>query len=121
MLAELQQNKFFKNATLTGSKGDILDVGEGADGAFGGIRQFDVIRAAGEGGKAWQWGERGGDSGGAPAGGSGIGADYNASGDPILAAIGGQSLNPVTMGLERLKQLLAGIPGGINGIIGGGQ
>lgn len=123
MMAELKNHPsgFFKNAQLTGSKGDILDVGEQTDPVWGGIRQFDVIRAAGEGGKAWQWGERGGDSGGAAGGGAGIGADYNASGDPILAAINGQSLNPVTMGMDRLKQLLAGIPGGVNGILTGGQ
>ena len=37
---------FFKNATLSGSKGDILDI----DGS-----KVDIIRAAGEGGKAWVW------------------------------------------------------------------
>lgn len=120
MLAELRQNKFFKNASFTGNKGDILDVGDNADEAFKGIRQFDVVRGMGEGGKAWQWGAIGGDSGGnAGGGGAGLGADYNASGDPVLAAINGQSLNPVTRGMDMLKQLLAGIPGGINGIAGG--
>lgn len=127
MLAELKQNPFFKNATLTGNKGDILDVGEGADEAFKGIRQFDVIRAAGEGGKAWQWGERGGDSGGGAGGRGGFNpalypnaSGYDASGDPVLAAINGQSLNPVVAGMDRLRKLLGEIPGGINGIAGGG-
>lgn len=123
MMAELKNHPsgFFKNAQLTGNKGDILDVGEVTDPVWGGIRKFDVIRAAGEGGKAWQWGAIGGDGGGAASGGggAGLGAEYDASGDPVLAAINGQSLNPVTRGMDMLKQLLAGIPGGINGIAGG--
>lgn len=121
MLAELKQHPsgFFKDAQLTGNKGDILDVGEQTDPVWGGIRKFDVIRGAGEGGKAWQWGAQGGDSGGGGAAPGGIGADYNASGDPILAAIGGQSLNPVTRGMDMLKKLLGEIPGGINSLAGG--
>jgi hypothetical protein len=125
MLAELKQHPsgYFKNAQLTGNKGDILDVGETNDPVWGGIRQFDVIRAAGEGGKAWQWGARGGDSGGGPGGGGGLDygqGQYSGAGDPVLAAINGQSLNPVSAGMARLQELLKNIPGGINGIANGG-
>lgn len=130
MMAELKNHPsgFFKNAQLTGNKGDILDVGEQTDPVWGGIRQFDVIRAAGEGGKAWQWGARGGDSGGGASGGGGgfnpnmypNASGYDASGDPVLAAVNGQSLNPVVAGMDRLRKLLGEIPGGINGIAGGG-
>lgn len=125
MMAELKNHPsgFFKNAQLTGSKGDILDVGEQTDPVWGGIRQFDVIRAAGEGGKAWQWGERGGDSGGGQGGVNPAmypnASGYNASGDPVLAAINGQSLNPVVNGMDMLRKLLGEIPGGLNGIAGG--
>ncbi len=123
MMAELKNHPsgFFKNAQLTGSKGDILDVGDQTDPVWGGIRQFDVIRAAGEGGKAWQWGERGGDSGGASGGGGAYpnASGYNASGDPVLAAINGQSLNPVVNGMDMLRKLLGEIPGGLNGLAGG--
>jgi hypothetical protein len=58
MLKELQADPsgYFKNATLGGTKGDILTIGGQLDPKFDGISQFDIIRGAGEGGLAFQWG-----------------------------------------------------------------
>jgi len=58
MLAALRADPsgYFRNATLSGSKGDVLEIGGTLDPRFGGVSRFDIIRAAGEGGKGWQWG-----------------------------------------------------------------
>lgn len=43
-------------AEIAGSKGDKLRFGgDKLDPRFNGVTEFDVIRAAGEGGKGWQW------------------------------------------------------------------
>jgi hypothetical protein len=61
MLAALKADPsgYFKNASLGGSKGDILNTGS-TDPKFEGINQFDIIFAAGEGGKGWTWQPLGG-------------------------------------------------------------
>lgn len=46
---------FFKNARWGGSKNDRLFIDGDLDTRFEGLREFDVIRAMGEGGKGWQW------------------------------------------------------------------
>jgi hypothetical protein len=51
-LPEIQ--KYFPEARITGSKGDKIDFGSATyDGQR--LGEIDVILAAGEGGKAWQW------------------------------------------------------------------
>lgn len=56
------QSGFFKNARWSGSKNDRIFVDGDLDPRFEGIREFDVVRAMGEGGKGWQWAGEGGPS-----------------------------------------------------------
>lgn len=96
MLAALRADPsgYFKNATLGGSKGDKLIIGGQLDDKFGGINTFDVIRAAGEGGKGWQWGPEGG-------------PEATATSALPAAITYGANVNPITMGQEWLKKLFA--------------
>lgn len=102
-------NGYFKNATWSGSKGDILDIGEGAAPIFEGNTKFDVVRGAGVGGQGWHWEVPGG--GGAPVqvpNGGGQGALMNADGLPVGDAL--QSLTePSTW--RTLLSRLEGITG----------
>lgn len=57
---------YFANARFGGSKNDKLIIDGPLHGDFKGINTFDVFRAAGEGGKAFQWGAEGPNAGGSP-------------------------------------------------------
>jgi hypothetical protein len=83
MLAALKADPsgYFKNATLSGSKGDQLVINGALDPKFEGINAFDIIFAAGEGGKGWTWQPLGGAGGGAPS-------------DPTTPPAGGSPYEP---------------------------
>jgi hypothetical protein len=78
LLRRLQADEsgYFKNASWGGNKGDILTIGGELDPKFEGISQFDVIRAMGEGGKGWQWGDASGGGGGGRATAPGVPAGF---------------------------------------------
>lgn len=75
-------NGYFANASFGGSKGDKLEIGGQLDPSFDGINEFDVVRAAGDGGKGWQWGVDG------PPGGGGGGAAHAAPGGNFTDSMG---------------------------------
>lgn len=56
------------DVAIGGSKGDKLTFSGQTDPRFNGVTTFDVIRAAGNGGEAWQWLGEGGDGGGSASG-----------------------------------------------------
>lgn len=87
---------YFANATLGGSKGDKLIIGGALDPKFEGIGSFDVVQAAGEGGRNWQWlpeGQGGSAGAGAVGGGTGFGVPSYAS---LGSYGGGAAMQPIT-------------------------
>lgn len=114
LLRRLQADEsgYFKNAKWGGNKGDILEVGGELDPKFEGISKFDVIRAMGEGGKGWQWGDAsGGQADGGPAAAVGRAAGMIGAGPSSFQGI--QSLVPTDTSAyntlqAKLQELLGG-------------
>jgi len=99
LLRRLQgdESGYFKEASFGGNKGDVLNVGGQLHDDFKGIGQFDVIRAMGEGGKGWQWGEAGGGAAAAPS-----------TGMPSMASIPGllqgDGQSQIAQGVEQYSE-----------------
>jgi hypothetical protein len=85
------------DVAIGGSKGDKLTFSDQTDPRFNGVTTFDVIRAAGNGGEAWQWDGGGGGGATAPAAGGG-----RLSGGLSAGAGGGDTLEAIKAELARI-------------------
>jgi hypothetical protein len=102
--AKYDPSGFFKNARFGGSKGDRLIVDGDLPDAFKGMREFDVIKAAGEGGRGWQWGDPYAKS-------PGKGASPMPGGNGGSAATGALSTLTDPGAYQRFMQMIQGITG----------
>lgn len=88
---------------ITGSKGDKLSFGGATNPKFQGITEFDVIKAAGEGGKGWQWLDPNATADGAVS--SSASPASSGAASPSLDALGSGSLEAI---LSALSQIATG-------------